>query len=139
MHEMGIASEIYRVAREAAEPHGPARIESVRVAVGELSAVEPDLLEFAWRAVVAEGPDQGARLVIEWRAADQYCAVCQSSRPRPKEGWLPVCPVCDSPLAVRGGDELDLLDVSLDVAEVGEGPGQQRSRATQATGRGEPE
>jgi len=34
----------------------------VHVDCGELSAVEPDLLVFAWQALVEGGPDEGARL-----------------------------------------------------------------------------
>ncbi len=54
---MGIALEVYRTCRETVESHGGGRLERVRLAVGELSAVEPELLVYAWEAVIAETPD----------------------------------------------------------------------------------
>jgi Zn finger protein HypA/HybF involved in hydrogenase expression len=69
VHEMGIALEVYRTCRETIKAHGGGRLRRVRLAVGELSAVEPELLKYAWEAVVADGPDQGVELTIEWRPA----------------------------------------------------------------------
>jgi len=73
---MGIALEIHRVCREAVRHHGAGRIESVRVAVGELTAVEPELLRFAWEAVVAGGPHAGSELEVVWCRATQRCSRC---------------------------------------------------------------
>ncbi len=111
MHEMGLALDIYRTCREAVVGQGRGRIEWVRVAVGELSAVEPDLLRYAWEAVVADGPDAGARLNVEWRPALQRCVACNENKPRSEGSWLRVCPDCGEPLDVRGGDELDVLQL----------------------------
>ncbi|MBD3857512.1 MAG: hydrogenase maturation nickel metallochaperone HypA [Acidobacteria bacterium] len=79
MHEMGIALEVYRTCRETVEAHGGGRLKQARIEVGELSAVEPELLVYAWEAVVEEGPDVGAELIIEWHPADQRCASSMSS------------------------------------------------------------
>ena len=69
VHEMGIALEIHRVCLDAIAPQGDGRIETVRLAVGELSAVEPDLLRFAWEAVVADGPHAGDLILLVETAA----------------------------------------------------------------------
>jgi hydrogenase nickel insertion protein HypA len=111
VHELSIAHEIYRTSRAAVAAQGEGRIESVRVAVGELSAVEPDLLVYAWEAVVAEGPDAGARLDVDWHPARQHCPACGSQAERAPGSWLRLCPGCDQPLVVEGGDELDVLQV----------------------------
>ena len=76
MHEVGLAAEIHRIARGAADARGGGRLESVTVAIGDLAAVEPDLLEFAWTAIVAGGRDESARLIVDWRPARQLCATC---------------------------------------------------------------
>jgi hydrogenase nickel incorporation protein HypA/HybF len=113
LHEMGLAMSIYRACREAVAGHGAGTIEWVRVAVGELSAVEPDLLRFAWEAVTTAGPDSGARLDIEWCPARQHCPACGEDKPRRENSWLPLCPDCGAPLEVEGGQELEVLQLSF--------------------------
>jgi len=114
---MGIAIEVYRTCRETVEAHGGGRLRQARLAVGELSAVEPDLLVFAWEAVVEESPDAGAELVIEWCRADQRCATCGEAKDRATGSWMRICPDCGMPLEVSGGDELDVIDLSFESAE----------------------
>lgn len=113
LHELSIAQEIYRASRAAVAGHGSGRLERVTVAVGELSAVEPDLLVFAWQALTQGGPDAAAALEVEWRPARQFCAACDADRPRSPGSWLRLCPQCGAPLAVSGGDELDVLQVTF--------------------------
>lgn len=111
MHELGIATETYRMCRAQLDGRadGPLRLERVTIAVGELSAVEPDLLQFAWEAVTADGPDQGSVLEVDWRPARQVCATCGDVKERQPGSWLRLCPACGKPLAVEGGQELDLM------------------------------
>lgn len=113
VHETGIAQEIYRLARQAMAEHGEGRLERVTVAVGELSAVEPELLRFAWQAVIAGGPDSASELQIEWRPARQTCAACGEIEGGNGPAWLRLCPRCEMPLKLHGGDELDMLRVSF--------------------------
>jgi hydrogenase nickel incorporation protein HypA/HybF len=117
MHEMGIALEIHRVCREAVEQHGGGRLRTVRLAIGELSAVEPDLIAFAWQAVTANGPDAGSTLDIAWCPATQHCAGCGQDKPRSEGSWLRLCPDCGQPLQVTGGSQLDVLEVVLEDEE----------------------
>lgn len=113
MHELGVAAEIYRSCREAADSRGGGRLESVTVAVGELTGVEPELLAYAWEAVVEPGTDRGARLEVKWRPARQLCGACGEVAERGRGSWLRLCPHCDLPLRVEGGEELDLLSLSF--------------------------
>jgi hydrogenase nickel incorporation protein HypA/HybF len=117
VHEMGIAIEVYRTCRETVEAHGGGRLQQARLAVGELSAVEPDLLVYAWEAVVEDGPDAGAELIIEWRPASQRCASCGENKDRASGSWMRLCPDCGMPLEVSGGDELDVLDLSFEAVD----------------------
>lgn len=116
MHETGIAAEIFAISRRTADAHGGGRLQSVRVIVGELAAIEPDLLAFAWEAIVSGGPDAAARLDVEWRAARQVCAGCGEVPERAPGTWLRVCPRCSGLLRVEGGDELDVRDVTFEEA-----------------------
>jgi hydrogenase nickel incorporation protein HypA/HybF len=114
LHELGIAAEAYRLSRAELGDREGMRLTCVRLAVGELSAVEPDLLRFAWTAVTAEGPDEGCRLMIDWCPARQHCATCGEVADREPGGWLRLCPQCGQPLRVEGGRELDLLRVEAE-------------------------
>lgn len=117
VHEMGIAIEVYKTCRQTIDAHGGGRLQQARVAVGELSAVEPDLLVYAWEAVIEGGADSGAQLVIEWCPADQRCATCGESKDRATGSWMRLCPDCGMPLEVCGGDELDVIDLSFEAAD----------------------
>lgn len=110
---MGIALEIHRICCDAVQSHGAGRIETVRVAVGELAAVEPDLLGFAWEAVVVDTPHAGSRIEVVWCPATQRCARCGEIKERVEGSWLRICPDCGLPLEVTGGNELDVLEVSF--------------------------
>ncbi len=111
---MGIAIEIYRTCRQAVEEHGDGRIERVRLAVGELSAVEPDLIDFAWQAVTVETADAGAVLEVQWCPAEQHCPACGEDKERSEGSWLRICPDCGGVLRVDGGMELDVLEVTFE-------------------------
>ncbi len=119
LHELSIATEIYRLAREAADGRGGGRLLTVRVAVGELSAIEPDLLSFAWEAITSGNGDAASSLEIEFRTARQLCKGCGEVPERAPGDWLRLCPRCGAPLALEGGDDLDLLQVSFESEEEG--------------------
>jgi hydrogenase nickel incorporation protein HypA/HybF len=114
MHELSLVTEIYRTARKAVDAHGPHRIEVVRLAVGELAAVEPDLLAFAWEAVTRDTPDAGSKLDVDFRPARQTCAACGVIPERAAGSWLRLCPRCQGPLGIEGGDDLDILNVTFE-------------------------
>lgn len=117
MHELSIAQGILESTRTALTPYPGARVERVRVAVGELTAIEPDLLRFAWEALLEGAPEAGCVLEVEWRPARQSCPTCGVPRERPERGWLAVCEGCGGSLRVEGGQELDLLQVSFSVPD----------------------
>jgi hydrogenase nickel incorporation protein HypA/HybF len=106
--------ELYRVCRSELQARGGARLDEVRVAVGEFSAVEPELLRFAWEAVTCEGPDAGARLDIEWHPTRQRCPECGDVVERQPGSWLRLCPDCEGPLHLEGGHELDILSLAFE-------------------------
>ncbi len=114
MHELALVTETCRAARRAVEGSGGGRLEVVRLAVGELADVEPDLLGFAWEAVSAGTPDAGSRLDVDFRPARQTYAACGDVPERAAGSWLRLCPRCDGPLGIEGGDELDVLNVTFE-------------------------
>lgn len=113
MHETGIALEILHASTKVLADHGGTRLVRVKVAVGELSAVEPELLAYAWEAAVAGSPAEGAKLEVEFVPARQSCPNCGPVARQPG-AWIPLCLSCGSPLSVEGGTELDLLQVEFE-------------------------
>jgi hydrogenase nickel incorporation protein HypA/HybF len=111
MHEMGVAAEVRRIARDSVADRSAGRITCVRLAVGDLAAVEPELLAYAWEALVAGTPEEGSVLEIDWRPARQTCRVCGELSARAPGSWLRLCPRCGGVLTVTGGDDLDVLSV----------------------------
>ncbi len=112
MHELSIAEALLGLCRDRT-PAGE-RLVRVAVAVGELASLEPDLLRFAWQAVVAGTPHVAAVLDVEFCAAEQRCPRCGPIGERQPGTWLRLCPHCGSPLHVRGGDQLDLVRVTTE-------------------------
>ena len=121
MHEIGIALEILKICRVAMRE--PGRLERVTVAVGELSAVEPELLLTAWEAVTAGEAEEGVALDIDWRPARQLCTECGEVEERVAGSWLRLCPHCGMPLGIEGGDELDVLRIEYVAVEPIDGGG----------------
>jgi len=114
LHELSIATELF-AACERNLPPGAA-LRSARIAIGELSSVEPELLQFAFEAVVHGTVHAGARLVIDRCPAVQRCGQCGTIAERQPGTWLRQCPRCQSQLQIEGGDELDLLELDVDEA-----------------------
>lgn len=113
MHETAIAMEILRVSQKTLEESGGSKLLRIKVAVGELSAVEPELLLYAWEAVVAGTGAEGCKLEVEFCPARQHCPNCGPVSREPG-AWLPLCLSCGLPLEVEGGSELDLLQVEFE-------------------------
>lgn len=117
MHEVSIVNELIRLCRAAQRERGAATPRKLRVAVGELASVDPQLLVLAW-GDLAPGAFAGAsaavELEVEWCPARQTCTNCGEISERQSGSWLRLCPDCDLPLRVEGGDELDLLEVCFE-------------------------
>jgi hydrogenase nickel incorporation protein HypA/HybF len=120
VHEFGIATNLYEACREAVSGQPPGRIDRVRIRVGELAALEPELIVFAWQAVTTDTPDAGAGLEVEWWPAEQHCPACGEAKPRGEGSWLRLCPDCGGVLRVSGGTGVELLQLTYETDD-GEG------------------
>lgn len=114
MHELSIATELLAACARKMPPNSCLR--ALRIAVGELSSVEPELLRFAFAAVVDGTAHAGASLVIDWCPAQQVCGQCGVVAERQPGTWLRQCPHCQQLLQIRGGNELDLIEIDVDEA-----------------------
>jgi hydrogenase nickel incorporation protein HypA/HybF len=112
MHEYSLMTALMdRVEAEAAA-HRALAVHRVRVRIGELSGVEPELLESAFAIVRAGTICEAAALDIERVAARWVCSACR--RPLPAGERLQ-CPACGAPAALAAGDEILLGQIELEV------------------------
>jgi hydrogenase nickel incorporation protein HypA/HybF len=113
MHEYSVAAAlIEQVARVAAERQALA-VRRVEIALGELSGVDPGLLETAYRMLREGTACAAAALRLRRVEARWTCQACDRELPR---GAPLRCPGCERPAALASGDELLLERVEMEVA-----------------------
>lgn len=113
MHEISIMTEAVRMAVEAAQAGGGARITCLRLRVGALSGTVPEAIQFAWDVVTGGTIAAGARLEIESVAAMAWCANCQVEFPVSKS--FTECPTCyQLSHELRRGRELEIVSVEME-------------------------
>ena len=115
MHEYGIVqSLIQSVEREAAAREATA-VHQIRVRLGELSGVDPELFALAYETFREQTVCAGARMEITPVAASWDCPVCD--RPIARGATL-VCPHCQTPARLRAGAEIILDRIEMEVRDV---------------------
>jgi hydrogenase nickel incorporation protein HypA/HybF len=116
MHELGLAKELWKQAEALRRQRGAVRVVSLRVGVGELSGVEPELLDSAFTLLAETGQAEPA--VLEWERVplEARCDGCATEFP--VRSFRFVCPVCAEPrVSVVRGDRLILQEVKLEPGE----------------------
>jgi len=110
MHEMSIAESVLGIVEDVAAREGFARVSSVRLEIGRLSAIEVPALRFCFDAVVRGSIAEGARLDIDETPGTAWCFDCSAtvelaSRADP-------CPACGGgTLQVNGGTDMRVKDL----------------------------
>jgi hydrogenase nickel incorporation protein HypA/HybF len=116
MHELSIIAGLFDTLQEKARTHKAREITSVRLIVGKLSGVVPDLLESAFDAYKKGTIAENARLEIEEVPLKTRCRACGAEDR--KEEFDIVCAACGSKdLEILQGAELVLERIELDSDE----------------------
>jgi hydrogenase nickel incorporation protein HypA/HybF len=112
MHELSIARNIFEVIDAEMAKCGAKELRSLKVRIGELTAVDPDALKFAFDSCTANTPMQGAALIIEPVALTGRCAECATEFPI--IDYANRCPHCNSTsVAKLTGTELDIISMEV--------------------------
>ena len=112
MHEYSLMVALMERVEQEAAAHGALAVHRVRVRLGELSGVEPELLGSAF-SIVRDGTIcERAVLDIERVAARWECTSC---RRQLEAGGRLQCPACGAPAALAAGDEILLGQIELEV------------------------
>lgn len=115
MHEYSIIQALLqRVGAEARERHATS-IARLRVALGELSGVDPELLSSAYQVFRERTLCHGADLEIRTVPALWVCPACGRSLPR---GEILRCLSCQAPARLAAGDEIVLEQIEMEVQDV---------------------
>lgn len=117
MHEMGIAMEIIRIARESVPADLPdARIEKIHLKIGKLSLIVTDSLRFCFEAATRGTPLESTRLEIKEVPAAARCQGC--SHQWVIETPVFVCPACrEGRIELLSGRELDIDSIEITTGE----------------------
>jgi len=103
MHELSIASEMLQTVLAAAAEHNAGRVEAVRVEVGVMRLVVPEILQMAWEAITEGTPAGGSRLEVTEVPLRGRCRECGSDFQPQLDNFL--CPHC-------GHADVDIVDGS---------------------------
>ena len=113
MHEVGITRSIVEIAERTAHEQGAARVLSVTVAIGALSGVVPEAVEFCFEACTKETLLERARLIIDRIPGKGKCRQC--SVEIPLDPYTFTCPACGGyDLERLQGDELQIIEMEVD-------------------------
>ena len=107
---MSIAESVLGIVAEAARRGGLARVNTVRLEIGALAAVETASLRFCFDSVTRGSLAEGAELVIDELPGAAWCFGCNESVAVASRADL--CPGCGGArLQVTGGTEMRVKDI----------------------------
>lgn len=109
MHEMSIAQSLIDIVEQEMNKHGVSKLHTVKVRHGRLANVVPEALHFAWQALTADTPLEGAELVTEEVPLKVRCRKCGIEfEPEEATLLLMTCPQCGEEFGheVLSGKEL---------------------------------
>jgi hydrogenase nickel incorporation protein HypA/HybF len=116
MHEFSLAKALWEQVERLRRQHRAGRVLSVRVGVGEMCGVEPDLLGRAFSQITAHGQAGSPALELERVPLEARCEECGSEFG--VRNFRFICPRCESPhVTLLRGEHLILQEVTLDSAE----------------------
>lgn len=113
MHEFSIAQALAVQVERYAPATGRVRVVNIRV--GALRGLEPESLRMCWEAVTIGTPIAGSALQVDLRPWSIHCPTCDRAWDSP----IPfvTCTCGEAEPVPRGGDELDLVSLTVDEEE----------------------
>ncbi len=112
MHEYSIVQALLARVEQEARARGASAVLRVRVRVGAVSGVEPELLACAYEFFRVRTLCERAELNID-RVEEQWA--CQACRTTVERGAVLICPRCGAPARLTQGDEIMLERIEMEV------------------------
>lgn len=110
---MSIAQNLIDVLKDEMTKHQVKTLRSVRLDIGQMSAVVPDALSFCFQ-VITEGTDlEGTRLIMNIAPLRGYCPVCDKEFEIKDYTFL--CPTCGSTkIETIGGQGMSVVEMDAE-------------------------
>ncbi len=105
MHELSLCQSLCRSLENEIQARQITRVLSVKLAIGSLSCIEPQALEFCFGAMDKPAALNACTLHIRRQPGNARCRHCASCYPL--HSWLDPCPACGAlERDLEGGDEV---------------------------------
>ena len=112
MHELSVTQNILEIALRHAKEAGAQRILSLNLAIGDLTSIVDDSVQFYWDIIAKDTIAEGADLHFKRLPAELLCLDC-STRYTPADDLF-TCPACQSAhIQVVGGKEFFLESINV--------------------------
>ena len=102
MHEMSIAQSLIEIIEEEMLKYDAKILRSVRLNIGQMSAIVPDALSFCFEVITSGTELEGARLIMDIIPLKGYCYRCKSEFEI--KDYTFICPSCGTHFALSGID-----------------------------------
>jgi len=113
MHEMSIAQSIIDIIKEEMHKNNVKTLRSVRLNIGQMSAIVPDSLSFCFEVITSGTELEGARLIMDIIPLRGYCQECKGEFEI--EDYAFVCPSCESAeIKTIGGQDLSIVEMEVE-------------------------
>ena len=112
MHEMSIAQSLLDIIREEMAKHDARVLKSVRLHIGQMSAIVPDSLSFCFEVMTSGTELEGAKLIMEVIPLRGVCKECNQEFEI--RNYAFECPHCGSrEINTISGQDLSIVEMEV--------------------------
>ena len=113
MHEMSIAQSLIEIIEEEMLKYDARILRSVRLNIGQMSAIVPDALSFCFKVITSGTELEGARLIMDIIPLKGYCYTCESEFEI--KDYTFICPSCGTTkIETIAGQNLSIVEIEVD-------------------------
>jgi hydrogenase nickel incorporation protein HypA/HybF len=113
MHEMSIAQSLLEIIREEMLKYNATMLRSVRLHIGQLSAIVPESLSFCFEVMTSGTDLEGAKLKMEIIPLEGKCRECEKAFEI--QDYTFICPQCGSTnIDTIAGQDLSIVEMEVD-------------------------
>ncbi|HDG98853.1 MAG: hydrogenase maturation nickel metallochaperone HypA [Deltaproteobacteria bacterium] len=113
MHEMSIAQSLLDIIKEEMAKNDAKVLRTVRLHIGQLTAIVPESLSFCFEVMTAGTELEGAKLIMEIIPLVGHCQSCD--RDFQIENYAFACPYCQSTdIKTVSGEELSIVEMEVE-------------------------